>query len=278
MLTRRAFPALFLLTLATVSLPVAAPEAQRLRDSQRSQSDDWCARERYNNSDREQFCEVRQYTVPASGTVSVNAAPNGGIDVQGEGRGDVLVQAKVTAQAETQARAKQIADSVRISTQPDISADGPSGLGRREGWSVSYRLAVPSVASLSLKSTNGGISIRDVDGQIDFRTVNGGVRLVNLAGDVKGRTSNGGVDVDLEGPGWKGEGLNVETSNGGVTLRIPEQYSAHLETSTINGGMNIDFPLTVQGRIDREINANLGAGGAPIRVTTHNGGVKIAKK
>ncbi len=42
--------------------------------------------------------------------------------------------------------------------------------------------------------------------------------------------------------------------------------------------MNIDFPLTVQGRIDREINANLGAGGAPIRVTTHNGGVKIAKK
>jgi DUF4097 and DUF4098 domain-containing protein YvlB len=272
MLTRRAFPVLFLLTLATVSLPAATPQAQR------SQSDDWCARDRYNNNDRESYCEVRQYTVPASGTVSVNAEPNGGIDVQGEGRGDVLVQAKVTAQAETQARAKQIADSIRVSTQPDISADGPSGLGRREGWSVSYRLAVPSVASLSLKSTNGGITIRDVDGQIDFRTVNGGVRLVNLAGDVKGRTSNGGVDVDLDGPGWKGEGLNVETSNGGVTLRIPEQYSAHLETSTINGGMNIDFPLTVQGRIDRQISANLGAGGAPIRVTTHNGGVKIAKK
>src|SRR4029453_12177530 len=124
MLTRRAFPAVFLLTLATVALPVAAPEAQRLRDAQRSASEDWCARERYNNSDREQFCEVRQYTVPASGTISVNAEPNGGIDVQGESRGDVLVQAKATAQAETQARAKQIADSVRISTQPDISADG----------------------------------------------------------------------------------------------------------------------------------------------------------
>ena len=70
---------------------------------------------------------------------------------------------------------------------------------------------------------------------------------------MKGRTSNGGVDVDLEGPGWKGEGLDVETSNGGVRLRIPEQYSAHLETGTVNGGLNIDFPLTMQGRLDREI-------------------------
>ena len=119
---------------------------------------------------------------------------------------------------------------------------------------------------LSLKTTNGGISIRDVDGTVEFRTVNGGVKLTNMAGDVKGRTSNGGVDVDLEGPGWRGEGLDVETSNGGVHLRIPEQYSAHLETGTVNGGLNIDFPVTVQGRVDRQISADLGSGGAPIRV------------
>ena len=112
----------------------------------------------------------------------------------------------------------------------------------------------------------------------EFKTVNGGVKLTNLAGDVKGRTSNGGVDVDLDGPGWKGEGLDVQTSNGGVHLRIPEQYSAHLETGTVNGGLNIDFPITVQGRVDRELSANLGGGGAPIRVRTHNGGVKISKK
>ena len=87
-----------------------------------------------------------------------------------------------------------------------------------------------------------------------------------------------GIDVDLEGPGWKGEGLEVETSNGGVHLRIPEQYSAHLETGTVNGGLNIDFPVTVQGRVDREISANLGSGGAPIRVRTHNGGVKVSRK
>jgi hypothetical protein len=276
MFTKRAFPVLFLMAIASAPLPAAAPSDTTTQ--QASTNDDWCLRER-GNSDREMFCEVRQFTVAAAGTMTVDAAPNGGINVEGGPRNDVLVLAKVVAQAETQQRARQIAGAVNVSAAPDkVSSEGPSGLGRREGWSVSYRLAVPTISSLSLKTTNGGISLRDVDGQIDFKTVNGGVKLTNPAGDVKGRTNNGGVDVDLEGPGWKGEGLDVETNNGGVHLRIPEQYSAHLETGTVNGGMNIDFPLTVQGRVDREISADLGSGGAPIRVRTHNGGVRISKK
>jgi hypothetical protein len=266
----RAVPVFFLIALATAPLP-AAP--------QQPATDDWCRNERNNNTDRESVCDVRQFTVVAAGTMTVNAEPNGGIQVDGEPRRDILVQAKVVAQAETAARAKQIADAVKVSAAPDnVSADGPSGLGRREGWSVSYRLTVPTVSMLSLKTTNGGITVRDVDGQVEFKTVNGGVKLSNVAGDFKGRTSNGGVDVDLDGPGWKGEGLDVETSNGGVHLRIPENYSAHLETGTVNGGLNIDFPVTVQGRVDKNISADLGGGGAPIRVRTHNGGVKVSKK
>lgn len=262
-----------------LAVGMSAPLTLAAQRAQPAQStDDWCTSERWGN-DRPSVCEVREYTVTAAGTLTVDAAPNGGISVEGGARNDVLVRAKVVAQAETQDRARQIASAVTVSAAADsVKADGPSGLGRRESWSVSYRLSVPTISALSLKTTNGGISIRDVDGEIEFRTVNGGVKLSNLAGDVRGRTSNGGVDVDLDGPGWKGDGLNVETNNGGVHLRIPDQYSAHLETGTINGGLNIDFPLTVQGRVDREISANLGAGGAPIRVRTNNGGVKVSRK
>lgn len=269
----RLTPILFAVTLAAAPLPLAAQANQSGQSN-----DEWCYSER-SGSDRPSVCEVRQFTVTAAGTMTVDAEPNGGISVEGGARNDILVRAKIVAQAETQERARQIASGVNVAATADkVTANGPGGLGRRESWSVSYRLAVPTISSLSLRTTNGGITIKDVDGEIDFRTVNGGVKLSNLAGNVKGRTSNGGVDVELDGPGWKGEGLNVETSNGGVHLRIPEQYSAHLETSTINGGLNIDFPLTVQGRVDREINANLGAGGAPIRVRTNNGGVKVSRK
>jgi hypothetical protein len=264
----------FLLATAVVGLATLAP----LSAQQLAQSQDWCRDQRWGN-DRYGACEVRQYKVMSGGTLSIDAAPNGGIEVRGGARGDVVIEARIVATADSEARAREILAGVRIDAVSDkVSADGPTGLGRREGWHVSYRASVPTHTSLSLRSTNGGITISDVEGRIEARTVNGGVKFTNLAGEVTGRTSNGGVDVDLSGATWVGAGLDVETSNGGVRLRIPEQYSARLEAGTVNGGFEIDFPLTVQGRVEREIAANIGAGGPLIRVKTNNGGLKVTKK
>jgi DUF4097 and DUF4098 domain-containing protein YvlB len=99
-----------------------------------------------------------------------------------------------------------------------------------------------------------------------------------MGGDVDGRTTNGGVTVDLEGATWQGSGLDVQTTNGGVHLAIPAQYSAHLETGTVNGSLKIDFPVTVQGTIGRSLSTDLGSGGPTLRVSTSNGGVKITRK
>ncbi|HXW06530.1 MAG TPA: DUF4097 family beta strand repeat-containing protein [Vicinamibacterales bacterium] len=266
--TIRAFLAALVAAVALAG-PTAAGQAQ----------DDWCARERWG-SDREGACEVRELTVmPGAGMLTVDAAPNGGITVAGSPRGDVLVRARIVATAETEQRAREILDAVRVESSAErIHAEGPTSLPRRESWHVSYDLAVPPQSSLSLNTTNGGINIRDVEGRLEFRTVNGGVKLSGLAGDVRGRTSNGGVDVDLDGPTWNGNGLDVETSNGGVRLRIPDGYSARLETGTVNGGFNIDFPVTVQGRMDRELKVDLGSGGPLIRVRTNNGGVRVSRR
>ena len=82
-----------------------------------------------------------------------------------------------------------------------------------------------------------------------FDTTNGGVKLQDVGGRVNGATRNGGLNVTLSGDRWDGEGLDVETSNGGVTLAIPDGYNAELETRTVNGGLRIDFPITVQGEL-----------------------------
>jgi hypothetical protein len=260
-----------LAALVVAGIWTAAPEARQAQD-------DWCRSESWDD-DAEGACEVREFTVLPGAALAVDAAPNGGITVTGGNRGDVFVRAKVVARAQTEARARDILSAVQVNAGPDsVSAEGPRNLGRRESWHVSYDLATPAQASLSLTTTNGGINIRDVEGQIRFRTVNGGVKLSGVGGDVNGRTSNGGVDVDLEGQTWRGAGLNVETSNGGVRLRIPEGYSARLESGTVNGGFNIDFPIVVQGRMDREISADIGGGGPLIRVRTGNGGVRITRR
>src|SRR3954447_8672296 len=236
---------------------VAMAGGSGLAGQQRLVTDDaWCRQER--NGDREQACEVREFTVPTgAGQLAVDAAPNGGIEVKGAARGDIVIEAKVTAWAETAQRAHDLMAGVRIDAGSDkVSADGPR-TDRRESWSVSYRVAVPSQMSLDLKTTNGGITIENVDGRLEFTTVNGGVKLTDVGGTVHGRTTNGGLDVDLDGATWQGEGLDVETSNGGIRLRVPEQYSARLEAGTVNGGINVDMPITLQGRIDREISTNL---------------------
>jgi hypothetical protein len=252
--------------------------AARLVAQQGGASDDWCRDERWGR-DRAGVCEVREFTVAATaGTLEVQG-DNGGISVQGESRGNVQILARVVATADSQGRAKAIADAVRISPTLDhVEAEGPTGLQNREGWSVSYRISVPRALNLSLKTSNGGVSIRDVESKVDFRTTNGGVKLMGLSGDVHGQTTNGGVDIDLDGTSWIGDGLDVQTTNGGVKLAIPDNYSARLEAHTDNGGFHSDFPTTVQGRAGRDVNVQLGSGGAPIKVRTSNGGVRVTKK
>jgi hypothetical protein len=239
--------------------------------------DEWCD-ERGDWGRGERLCEVREVTLRAGrNTITVDAEPNGGITVEGWDRSEIRVRARVVAYARTEAVAEDILDEVQIVTDDIITADGPERLGRREWWSVSFEIMAPRRSNLDLESTNGGIHITEVEGTIAFRTTNGGVHLTRLAGDVRGRSTNGGVDVVLEGTEWRGTSLDVATTNGGVELAVPASYNARLETGTTNGHIRADFPLTVQGRIDRRITAELGRGGNTIRVMTTNGGVVLRR-
>jgi hypothetical protein len=257
---------------AVLGAPVAAQRQTR-------STGDWCSDQNWGD-DREGFCEVREYTVPAAGaTLTVDASPNGGIDVEGSARGDILVQARVVATADTRDEARAIASRVQVvATAVRVDADGPRNLGRRQGWHVSYRLGVPTNTPLSLKSTNGGITIDNVNSRVELDTTNGGLKLSRIAGDVTGRTTNGGINVDLEGSAWDGNGLDLQTTNGGVQLMVPAAYNAHLEAGTTNGSVKIDFPVMVDGTRRRSFSTDLGIGGAPVRVRTSNGGVKVTKK
>jgi len=102
--------------------------------------------------------------------------------------------------------------------------------------------------------------------------------LRRIGGAVRGSTTNGGLVIELTGDRWDGETLDVSTTNGGVIMSVPENYSAHLETGTVNGSISVDFPVTVQGRINKELAVNLGAGGATVKAMTTNGGVRITRR
>ncbi len=227
---------------------------------------------------QERVCELRRFTLPlVNGQLSISGT-NGGIAVIGEDRPDIALEARVTAQGSSHDDAIALLHRVEIDVHGTIHATGPQiSDWSNHSWSVNYSLRVPRHLAADLHTMNGGIELTALDGRIHAETTNGGLTLRDLAGDVRATTVNGGLTIALAGNQWHGNGLFAQSTNGGVSVKAPGDYSAHLIASTTNGGINVGFPITVQGSIRNHIDTNIGQGGATVQFQTVNGGVSIAR-
>lgn len=268
------------LALTTTLILLAGTVGAAAAQEERSSAAEWLERCRAGESRRtERYCEVREERMAApAGVLQVNARPNGGINVVGWDRNEVLVRARIQAQARTADAASRIGSEIRINALgSEVSATGPRREGR-ESWSVSYDLFVPRGQELNLGSTNGGLRVVDVSGRLEMQTTNGGITLDGVGGAVTARTTNGTVRVTMAGGQLSPDGIDVRTTNGSVRLALPEGVNAHLDASTTNGGMTVDFPIQVQGRLGKRLTTDLGQGGPTIRAVTTNGSVRVTRR
>ena len=248
-----------LLLLAFAALPVFALDTIGFHNNQERSlacpSSDESASGRHNR-----FCEIREQALSSTGHLSIDPGQNGGISVKGWDRADLLVRSKIEATSASVDDARALARSVTIHAAPgDVRATGPQ-THNGEGWSVSYEIFIPYLTSLTANAHNGGIAVFDAGGEI---------RLT---------TTNGGIHAELIGSHWDGRGLDLSSTNGGASLVVPAHYSAQITASTVNGGVHSDFPeLAPLGHHATSLNGPLGQGGAPIHVTTVNGGVSISR-
>jgi flagellar basal body rod protein FlgF len=259
---------------AALPLPLAAQRTM-------SSDSDWLDNCRNNwGNDRGHACEVRDVPVRLSGrALEIDGRQNGSIHVQAWDGEGVKVTARLQANAESDADAQALLKDIRITSDGRrISADAPSARGYRSGWSTSYVVMVPRRFDLELDANNGSLSVDGVSGKLDLSTTNGSVTLNDVGGDVHARTQNGSLNVQLAGKSWDGEGLDAVTQNGSVRLAVPDAYAATLETGTVNGRINTDIPITVQGRISRQLSVPLNGGGRTIRAMTTNGSVRISRR
>ena len=226
----------------------------------------------------ETACEVRHYTLPLVDDRVNVAGTNGSIDVIGEDRRDIALEARITAHGSSHDDAAAVLHRIAIETHGTIHATGPTIIGwTNNNWSVSYNLRVPRHLAAELRTENGGIELTDLEGHITAGTTNGALSLRNLAGDVHATTVNGGVSVEVAGNQWHGGGLSAESTNGAISVKAPDHYSAHLVATTVNGGIAVAFPITVQGTIHNHLDTTLGSGGATLRLQTVNGGIAVAR-
>ena len=144
---------------------------------------------------------------------------------------------------------------------------------------------------------DGHIDARDLHGDVNLHTGDGGIaahrldgRLIASSGDgriyVDGRfdaldlsSGDGTIEAEAEKGSGVGTGWSLHTGDGGLTLRIPPDLKADLEAHTGDGHISVDIPVEVTGtwRPSRDLHGTINGGGAPLKLRSGDGSIRIEK-
>ena len=157
----------------------------------------------------------------------------------------------------------------------------PDGNGSRHrvrdnDTQVDFRIEVPAGVTLAVRTVNGDVDVRDLRSDVDAHTVNGDL-LVATSGLATGSTVNGSVRVRMGRADWTGE-AEFSTVNGSVTLELPSSLATAFRAETVNGDIESDFPITIQGRFGRRrASGTIGgeAAGRTLLLKTVNGSIEL---
>jgi DUF4097 and DUF4098 domain-containing protein YvlB len=142
--------------------------------------------------------------------------------------------------------------------------------------SVDFEVRVPSSARFVARTVNGGVEVDGLENDVEAYTVNGGVN-VETRGNARAETVNGSIVASAGRADWTGT-CDFKTVNGSVTVSLPDDTSADVKASTVNGGIETDFPLEVKGRFQsRRLSGRLGGGGRALHLETVNGGIRLRR-
>lgn len=157
--------------------------------------------------------------------------------------------------------------------QENYCAPGGGRLSSRNNdVRVNFSVSVPEGVKLIAHTVNGEIDATDLRSDAQAETVNGDIRL-STTGFGEASTVNGSIIASVD---QIGDGLDFETVNGNITLRLPEDGNADLEGVTVSGRISSDFPISITGTPGpKQMRGTLGAGGPDITLETVNGNIRL---
>ncbi|MGA7922208.1 MAG: DUF4097 family beta strand repeat-containing protein [Candidatus Acidiferrales bacterium] len=214
------------------------------------------------------------YPLSAGGSFALENV-NGSVQVEGWSRDEVEVSATKTGRSDPR-DVEQV--KIQVDSCPGrvaVHTYYPQGEGAEVA--VEYHVHVPYRVLLgSVKTVNGSVSVRGVEGGGELKSVNGNVEVVDSSGRFSEKTTNGNLRLELREL-LAGGPMNLETVNGSVFLGLPSSARADLNFLAMNGDFYSELPVssTVGAPAERAFHAKLGTGGGQISVRTVNGGIRL---
>jgi hypothetical protein len=220
--------------------------------------------------------------INVNGRISAEAASGDSVELSGER----IVKASSDERAKElldQLEMKEDVDGSKVRVEVRTAVYGHRPFGGIRGFQnveVRWTVKVPQGVQVDLKTTNGGVQLNGLQGDVHAQTTNGGVTGKHLASTtVEASAVNGGIEIELARPLPADGRIELETVNGGVTLELPESSHATINARAVNGGVRVtDLDVTTQGEPSkRRLDGTLNGGGAKVSLETTNGGVRLAR-
>ncbi len=204
-----------------------------------------------------------------------------------------------------QLRDRSLRDRVRFSFRIVVPADT-----RIDADTGSGSISVTDItAPVEVGSGSGSLRIENIGGPVRAKAGSGSIRADKVAGEFRGSTGSGsihllqtapgdvkvstgsgsiqlsGIDGSLKASAGSGR-IKVDgqqrgdwelgTGSGSVTVRLPADAAFDLDAESHSGGINIDHPVTVRGKISkRHLRGEVRGGGPLLEIDTGSGGIRI---
>lgn len=179
------------------------------------------------------------------------------------------------------------------STSGSVSVRGVRG--DLEARAHSADIDIRDAGRIDVESLSGDVSIQGVTGESTIHTVSGDIDLGGARGDIEVETVSGDIDlrdvvakqirthttsgdVSFTGQILPDGRYDYNTHSGEIRLALPADVGALLSMATFNGGIQSDFPITLQAgeHGNKRLSFSLGQGTARIIAETFSGDITLS--
>ena len=127
-------------------------------------------------------------------------------------------------------------------------------------------------------SGNGRVTVEGATGPVEASSGNGDIRVSTSEGPVQASSGNGDIEVSMDRLAGSPD-MDFSTGNGRITLIVPDNFGAELQSNTGNGSVDVDFPLATRGRINHSrIRGTIGNGGGRLVMSSGNGDLVVRRR
>ena len=160
--------------------------------------------------------------------------------------------------------------------------------------SIKLHLTVPHQLTANVRTGDGSIRLRSVEGSLGMNTGDGSIEGASLGGDLNAHTGDGSMQIEGKFNGLRlttgdgsiqarallGSKVNSEwelrSGDGSIALDVPKELSADIRLRTGDGHIQTKLPISVLGiQSEHEISGKLNGGGPMISVHTGDGSITL---